>query len=500
LFFLKQWLRFWVKKPLRAIGVFHCRSLWLQLMTALVYISAHGCGGSKSIKETANPVQRNGDRFESLSYQYFEDVPSVASDGTKLVFVSGRDSTESTLLLRIYKLTWADGAEPGTPERLLAEDHGQESQAVISADGLWVLVDSKDKILLVKFDDGQVATVLAKDSSGTLESLHFSSDSKYLTFVLHTGSGKKLYGAEVGIGEEASVKASVVDLTPEAKPTLGAFLKSFWNPQILGDDNLFFLYQDLKSQSINTEYKSFSKLNDAKDTEPTLGVQGLNFNSERNPKFSVNRWGWVSDVGAESGMSSTISGDFVHEGELPKTPVESKAIFYELASQSYLEISDPPGYQVRDLVLNKSGDVAFSITRNRFACGPDGAQDRDWALLLQQLADPSAKAGIYVLRRPLDTQEPSIGTGFCDVTLTDGTKADIDNKLTRLTVNGSATKEKFRVFLISRYSQKKDAECILKTSDNEIVAVDFTAANATFHQVASNPAPLSDSERAEPCP
>ena len=96
--------------------------------------------GSCSSKPGADiPItknQKSGNLVPRFAAKYIDDSPSIAKNGTKILFRSGRDNGVS----RIYKTTWSSGAW-SAPEKLAATS-GMTSETIakISPDGTKALV------------------------------------------------------------------------------------------------------------------------------------------------------------------------------------------------------------------------------------------------------------------------------------------------------------------------------------------------------------------------
>ena len=110
------------------------------LAVGLFGVMAGGCGKKRSTVPSDLEPQRNGGELTEIGVKFTDLRPSLAADGTKVVFVSGRDSTDDTATLKAFKTDWPEDGVPTAPARLTAADLGDEREAVLSPDGVWVAV------------------------------------------------------------------------------------------------------------------------------------------------------------------------------------------------------------------------------------------------------------------------------------------------------------------------------------------------------------------------
>jgi len=126
-------------------------------------LAAGSCGGKSVKRNIAEDPQRGGGTLEPISARFNDLKPSLSRDGTRFVFVSGRDATDTAPTLKVYKAEWPAGAAPAAATRVTTTDFGVEKEAKLSPDGNWLVVttvkDGRTDLVLVDFAGTKVAKI-----------------------------------------------------------------------------------------------------------------------------------------------------------------------------------------------------------------------------------------------------------------------------------------------------------------------------------------------------
>ena len=459
----------------------------------LLALTMTACGGKKRSQKDLDDPERGGSALEPISFRYADTKPTVSSDGTKVVFVSGRDSGAATATSKAYKTTWPAGAEPGELTRVTSDDSvGIEKSAWISPDGAWVLLLSADgartDLYLQDFAGAKPPVRVTDDAE--MESLaSFSPDGKLISW-LATDRVKKTSTARiVEIGDaSAATLAKQAKLTDDAKV---AAKLVFWLPATtgyrlalatvgVGESLATFVqrsFADLAGASAAADVAWFANFNPDTATMPVVAGDSVLLSR----RFLASDNIVYGRIGTEPSET------------LIQTPVSSEPAWVNVAPgsavQRYLSI---PGTDTLGLGKSADGQTNFLVERHFYSCAGQGANYFGTAFVIGPL--DVAGIGTKILPK-LDSAGNFVAAAeFCELKL-DGVPAWVDDKITEMTVPTSATADKFRIVYTSRFSKIFDKDCLLRAGDTEIMALDVTGEAKTFYPVSKNPAPLKSASR-----
>ncbi len=459
----------------------------------LLALTMAACGGNKRPHKDLDDPERGGAALEPISFRYADNKPSVSSDGTKIVFVSGRDSGAETATSKAYKATWPAGAEPGELTRVTSDDSvGIEKSAWISADGAWVLLLSADGArtdLYLQDFAGAKAPVRITDDAELESAASFSPDGKLISW-LATDRVKKTSSVRiVEIGDaSAATLAKQTKLTDEAK---AAAKLAFWLPATTGY-RLAMATVEFGKNPATFVQRSFA------DFAGAAAAADVAWFANFIPDAAV-----MPVVAGDSVLLSRrlLSSDNVVYGRIGTepteppilTPASSEPAWVNVAADSVVDrYTIPPGTETLGLGKSADGQTNFLLERHFYRCV---GQDVD-SFGAAFVTGPLDVVGIRSKILPkLDSAGNFVAAAdFCELKL-DGGPAWVDDKITEMAVPAAATADKFRIVYTSRFSKSFDEHCLLRAGDTEIMALDVTGETKTFYPVSKNPAPLKNAYR-----
>ncbi|MGE0173912.1 MAG: TolB family protein [Oligoflexales bacterium] len=134
----------------------HRNSLSRFYLILLLIVTA--CDESSTSKEDPQEPERRGQTVNPVEFGLLDIDPSISADGSKIVFLSGRDD-----ILKAYKFE-SGGTEPS---RLTDVDLGSEGKAELSPDGKWVLLtvtsEGSSQLYAQSFTDAAVRTLVDEE-------------------------------------------------------------------------------------------------------------------------------------------------------------------------------------------------------------------------------------------------------------------------------------------------------------------------------------------------
>lgn len=452
----------------------------------LLALSVSACGGNKrSQKDLDDPV-RAGANLEPISFRFADQKPSVNGDGTKIVFVSGRDSGDQAAKSKAYKVAWPAGGEPGEPARVSTDDSvGIEKNAWVSPDGAWVLLlsatNARTDLYLQDYDGAKAPVRVTEDEA--LESLaSFSPDGKLVAWI-STDKAKKtnvVKLAEIGDGSAATLAAQVV-MTEEATPAK----QVFWLPAATGY-TLAIATTDGHADAASYVQRSFADFAGAQASAVQAWFEGFIPDPMLTPVASG------SSVLFSRRILASDSAVFGRIGTEPAespvlTPVQSEPNWKLLQGDAPMtRYADVPGTQTLGLGKSVDGETNFFLERHYYQCL--GAKAYFGTAFVIGSLDPGG-ARTKILPK-LDSNANFVAAAdFCELKL-DGKLAWVDDKISEMAMPANATKDKFRIVYTSRFSTAFDRDCLLLAGDTEVVALDVAGDTKTFYKVSKNPATL----------
>ncbi len=468
---------------------------FLALTIGLFTLAA--CDNKKKADAVSELPQRSGSLIVSTSVKFNDVKPTLSSDGTRLVFVSGRDTDGDVTVLKAYKAEWPEAAAPGAPARLTLSDVGFERDARISPDGNWVVLsvqkDGKTDLYLQDFAGTLPAPLnVSGDAADEIDPV-FSPDSKLITWISRdVGAGtSQVLGVTVGTGTAADVATKVVlSAAGEYVTTL------FWIPT--ATDGTYELavgtQGDFSTGGTSLNTISFTAIADAQAAARTAWLQNQFLLANTEPRATAT----AVLLGRKAPQGSVKKVTALGAGVTPRmTPVSSEPIFAAPAAAApatVTELAMPPGHDLLAVGgITPDGTAGFGIFRlaYRHACDPASAA-YDFSSSIAAFKADGTAATFYIPRTTPTEGAFEVAKDVCDMMRADGTLGRPDDKVMDLVVNANATEAKLRALYVTRFTAHFDETCRIKAGDPEVFGLDVVAGAATIQPVSNNRAPITD--------
>jgi len=454
------------------------------------------CGKKSTKKPIIDPPQRSGTAFVSYSLKYTDQKPALNADGTKLVFISGRDSAEDNSVLKAHKLSWNVGEAPDASAvaRVTVTDLGRETFAAISPDGNWVALiiatSTNESAIYVQDFAGAGEPRLITKSQDAITNLTFSPDSALLMWI--NKSQESVNVKIVGIGTTPSDPISEV-----AGPVSIKFAaNAAWIPGTSYSIAVAESAGEGASAIVINRYK-FSGVAEVNNSSPELLVTSELYNKSFGIVANAGSIGFVSKVARSSRILVPRIGKI--EEPQPSIPLQNQPQwFVPMASATVQMTAEPFSYDTFALAFGS--DNLFTLNRSYYFCEDDTAAAYGSDFVKINTADQSIERMVPRLNAAADGFE--MVSGLCDNTDSEGVRRRIDDRMTEIAVSSDSTSASFRMAYVTRISTKFDAACALKLGDPDVYLVERSAEATKIFHLSGNQVALENDARpegAEPC-
>jgi hypothetical protein len=493
-----------------------------------------GCGGKPKKATPKEILGRSGSQVESTPFQYVDKEPTISATGERILYISGRDSTEGQINQKVFRIDWPLNQAPKDSKRLTNTDLGQEQEVALSPDGNYAVIGAlkdlqKDLFLQPIDSDGTpvrspIPLTQSKDFEDNGE---FSPDSKYFAWVTRVGTK-----SEIRMISTSEVAQNLA--LPEAKLQVGDTFEGqahlVWIPT---DDsksyriliarskvgNLYKFEEALFSDPKNITFKPIS-LPSPYDQGVVL-KKGVKLTANKRQLFLVQDLSGSSQESVERVGDAPLS----ENGSKEKSAVFSKILGFDHATFNSLILQDnnqePLGIDTLSTSWNVEGRFGLLLNRSYFRCQEDAKPDFGTAILWADLSDISTSTPPKFTRKTfrfagINNQDPkgkeptdpdpatlpeswlfSLKDGFCGRRIQEGLLERIDNQINYLSMNALATQNQFRMVYSSRFVPRVDSKCELKAGDLEVRALEWQENQATFYPLSPNRAPIKNAPTQE---
>jgi hypothetical protein len=446
--------------------------------------------GKKSTKDTViEPPQRSGTSFVSYSLKYTDQKPALNADGTKLVFISGRDSAEDNAVLKAYKLSWAVGQAPDTSAaRVTASDLGRETFAAISPNGDWIALTiattTSETSIYVQDFAGAGEPRLVTKTSDAVTNLSFSPDSKLLMWINKSQSEVRVKIADIGAG--------LADPISEiASPAAVKFAANVtWIPGVNYSIAVAESTGDGASAIVINRF-TFAAVADANTAVAEAMVTSELYNKSFGLVANIDNISFVSKVARSSKILVPRFGKV--EDPQPTIPLANQPQWFVPGAAATVVKTDVP-YSYDTFAVALGTDTLFTLNKTYYYCEGDERAAYGSDFVSVNLADKSTARMVPRLNATGDGFD--MASDLCDNM--DGTvRRRMDDRMTEIALSSSSSAASFRMAYVTRISTKFDAACVLKLGDPDIYLVDNTAGVKKIYHLAGNQVPLENDARGD---
>lgn len=456
------------------------------LLSLGVMLSA--CGGGSSRDDVKESPIRTGGQLESIPIKYYDVAPSLSADGLKVVFLSGRDTSDEGAQMRAYRADWPADTKPGKPVRVTSEDKGFEKEVSISPDGttiaLLIASGNKHDIYTIPYAGGDLVALTT--NGGEKKRLRFSPDGALLTWIHNDGAVATAVVGNVATNTAQAVKAAAVS-------------DVFWVPttEVGGYKLGVRVGAETAGQAV-LQTATFTNLEEA--ASASFSALGEAFISSEQEVDASADWVVASKRVLPAGaLRMERLGDYVDEKpeNIFKSDVEDIPALWSTSDGSVTDLVPPIGDGAKS--FNLTNDGLHFLSRNSFRCVDDQYIRFAWALASTAISDKA-----LIRRFPRMNQEGAweVAEGVCAQGDDAGKAGQIDEMVTELRVATNGTLAAFRGAYVSRFSSLKDRDCRLKAGDPEVRLIEVGATDVIY-ELSQNPyADLEDTSRGDsgPCP
>lgn len=466
----------------------------------LLALGVVACGGNKKTHKDLHEPSRGGAALEPISFRFADNKPSLDSDGTKLVFVSGRDSSDQEAKSKAYKTTWPAGKEPGEVTRVTTDDTvGIERGAWISPDGLWVLVLSANGVrtdLWLQDFAGAKPPVQITNDDALESSVAFSPDGKLIAWISSDKVKKTNLVKLVEIGDASAATLAKQTVVTKDDKTARQVL---WAPAGSGY-RLAFGLSTAGQASADYSQRSFTDFAGAASAADVAWFANFVPDLAVAPVYGGSSVLFAHRLLATDNLIFGRIGTDPSTADAPHvTPVASEPAWIDAAPESpFNRYFAVPGTKTLGIGKSADGATNFFLEQFYYRCAGQDFDTYGSAFVVSGATTDAARTKILP---KLDSQLNFVpAADFCELKL-DGAPAWVDDKISEMAMPTNATADKFRIVYTTRFSTKFDADCQLRAGDTEIMALDVTGDTKTFYPVSKNQAPLSDADRSgkPPC-
>jgi hypothetical protein len=434
----------------------------MTLIASVILVST--CGSSSSSKKPIAQTQRTGRATTSVDAKYIDEAASVNSDGTKIVFTSGRDGGTP----RVYKATFSGGAWSAAAKLSSNSGLTSENTARVSPDGSWVLIQgataSGQSLVICAFTTGTCATVATSPwATGQFE---FTGNSALFYYI----TGTKSSGGSLFVG------------TAEATPTtsqVGAsdtFIEAFWS---VGASSPYSLVTARKSstpgkKTLSTRsFTSPSTAATATATDFTTDVSYaaiIDHDSASNTLFAV-----AAPIKASTNSVFAELGT-IDEASRISIPLSNELHTWTAAGSDQGAVGAAAGFETLSAWITSDNTTVFSLNRVVSRCAGDAGSTFGFSMALITLANKSVTW--RHLKKPTDlSQAPTVSADPCDRAI-NGAATTYDFGVSSIKVNMAATAAANTVVWTSDM-----------TGDPEVFASVTASGTTTVYNISGNRVP-----------
>lgn len=432
-----------------------------------------GCGGNSSSGPVTNPTQRTGRTVVSVEKKYVDQQPSLSADGSKMIYVSGKDDS----VLRTRKTSRTTGTAFATPQLLSASTGLAEEQwATLSSDGSFVLIQGRTAsgraLVLCDWAGSNCKTVTAAPWGNN--QFGFSPESSGFYYLSGTANGAATLSVASVAAPTTVYQIGKADHWTHAQwiPTASGFQLAATERATAGAVNLkTFSFASLAAAGSATEVNVVSSL-------PAVSIFGRNLAGASGTTAATSLL--ISSPVKRS--TSLVMPEFTNmdhnnpANPQRNIPLENQLYLYTVDGQSNTAQSIT-GYKTLMAFLASDGSTIFSLNRVAGRCHAEDALTFGNLLAVTATGTSSTPTWRF-LKKPADlSQPPSVGTSFCDRLATEA-PSSMEVGISFFTVNQAATATDHTIAWVSDM-----------TGDPEVFAMDVAAGTPALYNVSANKKP-----------
>ncbi len=503
-----------------------------------------GCGKSSKSKSAKEIPPRSGGEVESTSIQFYDGDPVLSASGERIAYISGRESTGSSLSIKAFRADWPQGGQPQNVRRVTGTDLGQEREVVLSQDGTLAVVGAtkagQKDLYLQSLNEAKSPQALTSDK--LVETIgEFSPDSRLFMWTVRDGLKARAKLIEIKQATSTNTDGSTITsftADPATLVTLGTDVEgqvlATWAPTTTANSYKVILAKSTSGNIFTLEETTFNGVAEVATAVlkpirlPAPYTNGLALKKGSKLKATLKTLAFTVETGSSTVASIERVGDApVGEKETKeKIGVLSKPVVFDGTTLVEIPLpaatSEPLGFDALATAFSSDGTFGVILSRSLVKCVEDiGAQyglgvvladlkdlavpvkTTRWTLRLQEIIGYSKEA-----KPPLEPQnkispEPwSFGLieGFCKKSIFPETHQRLDQNISQLVINDKATSDKFRMVYASRFVPRVDRKCELKVGDLEVRAIEWGESKATVYEIAPNRADIKHAEALDiPC-
>jgi hypothetical protein len=436
--------------------------LRLSVIALGICLSLASCKSSKKRDNNNDDTAiRNGRTFDAELLKYYDAEPQISSDGSKLVFLSGRTNS-----LQVYRY------ERSTKKRELvftkADEIGSAISAVIDTQASWVLStaekSSQVDIFARRFD-GSGDLLQATDTAASETDLAIHPSGEVFAYTIPTDEGTKVYVGSIDATDGPRSQALLVTTESDVAES---------QPVWLTDDSGG-PYRLVVKQSASDGYSSTLVLKNI-----SIGGTTLSLSSEEE-FVDLSEW----KLNAEHTL--VAAGDELYgialnpkSGANRKAPIKVAA-FSKGASASSAQVEDRP-------VLISDSSIAFAdsdgIRVNSASRSENGINVHVESIPVQCAADTTRYASVLTIRTTANGDRTIYTPGLSKAGTPTNTTSELckdsdftslDTALVDARINADATSTDFTVVYTS-----------LTSGDHEVWLMDVNGEDTVFESVSAN--------------
>lgn len=465
--------------------------VWLFVATLLLT----ACGGETKKRDISEEPLRAGGLLEPISIVYNDSLPALSADGTRLVFVSGRQSTDAAAAVKVFRVDWpADGA-PAAPVRLTTDELGYEREVAISPDGAWTAIKNaevgRSDVYLQSYNGG--AAVRVTDDAAAESAMAFSPDSKLLMWVSKGLDDAGQAFAVVKVVAIGTGAAADIAKVKDASASDAVVDTAFWAGM---DGANYRLAVSAPSTAISGHSDitllTFGAPDAAAAAARTAWRTGVLLGTKVPPLVVGDKAMFNDRVLPSKQQLVPRAGDLVEE--TPMASVAQAEILVGDVGVAPTALTPAAGFQTLATGLG-TDFTPFALTVQAYRCAPDGGLITGAGVGLYPGGNAELKR--VIPRLTADGQGFEVASDFCDKKRGDDSIGRIDDRLTDMVVNAGATEGVHRVVYVSQFSTAFNASCVLKVGDQELYGFDIKEGSKTVVPLSLNQAPLTSDGRGD---
>ena len=422
------------------------------------------CGSSSTDTKPVTQSQRTGRANSSVDAKYVDEAASINSDGTKIIFTSGRDGGTP----RIYKSTFSGGTW-SAPAKLSANSGlTSENIAKVSPDGSWVLIQgasaSGQTLVICAFASGACAAVATSPwGQGQFE---FNGDSTLFYYLTGTHSS----GGSLFVGTVATTP------TTSQVGAANVWTEAFWSVNANPNYSLVSAKKSSTSGKKSLTTRTFTSPASAASATPTDFSSDLSYgaiidhDSASSTLFTV-----ATPIKASAASVFTELGN-VDPILLKSIPLTNELHTWAINGTDQGALGASAGFETISAWLTSDNTTAFTLNRVVSHCNGDADSTWGFSMALITLADKTVTW--RHLKKPTDlSQPPTVSADPCDRTI-NGAATTYDFGVSAIKINSAATATANTVVWASDM-----------TGDPEVFASITAAGNTTVYNISGNRTP-----------